>query len=58
MLEDRKEKKISFRMSADDLQILQEVAEEHGLSLSKYIRMILDQAVLLILTERVNCNEN
>jgi len=58
MLKERKEKYLRVRMTAEDLQILQEVSQENGISLSKYIRMILDQAILEIETARANRNEN
>ena len=58
MIKEVKDKTLRIRISSKDYDILEEVARENNISLSKYIRLILDQAILLIQTERVNLYEN
>ena len=58
MIKEVKDKTLRIRISSKDYDILEEVARENNISLSKYIRLILDQAILLIQTERVNVDEN
>lgn len=56
MIHDKKDKFLRVRLTSSDYEILKETAYEHGLSLSKYIRMLLDQAVLMIIMERKRHN--
>lgn len=58
MIKEVKDKTLRIRIASKDYDILEEVARENNISLSKYIRLILDQAILLIQTERVNMNED
>ena len=58
MNHDVKDKTLRIRIASKDYEILEEVAKENNISLSKYIRLILDQAILIIKTERgINDNQ-
>ena len=58
MIKEKKDCYLRVRLTENDLQILKETAEEHGISLSKYVRMLLEQDLILLEIERHRNDEN